>query len=1496
MSNTSLSIVVLADTERFARLRAEHGNSHANWTHVGEDRTGLRALLAEFCTGEHDLLIVQAGHYLPPRCLERMQVQPLQMCVSTCDLPALQPLALDFELPPELAHADDIDAALAAFASPPARTELPLDVLLQAPLLWLPKSLQRNFLRYENHAVLVHTQLYAQHASDADCLRAQAAQRAIVQAQADDASVELLSNAWHFDQRLLRYLQAKPILPLRDDPRPRLLHILHDWGGGTEMFARDYALADRRYRHLWLQPKSLPHAHICASELRVFDTASFAQQSLDKHHKRNSDYALANLELSVPIASTVLEHEEYDAFFQEVLTRFDIAAVFVSSVLGHSFAALKTALPGAIMLHDFFPLWPRLHVNFGDSTLLFDAEQLAKDSAHTAPIARKSTEEWHQLAAAYCAALSATNLSVIAPSEFVARTLKRVAPALSALPIARIGHGLQDLGVTPLDYAPNNSTRMRLLVPGRLQGGKGEDLLLQAWPLLENDCELYLLGAGAAFAKWLGKSHVYVLGDYQPHELAEKIRHIAPDLALLPRTVAETFSYSLSELLALGIPCAVTDTGALSERVRHAETGFVFAPTAQALHTLIAHLRAAPDAVQRVRANLRLERQATVVEQAERYATLIAQTDRKLGRGVLPTPLASVLPAKLLHARYQAAKFAERANALQQESIKRGEWGNRLAHQLDEKNRWIAALQSEGKALLEQIEKSQVVHQDAIDLLHQRLKAANDVVDERWQEIQRLQVVYRERDEHMLEVQKRIQSQLDESEAARQEMLNSSSWKLTQPMRSLVNQLKKLKARLSFQMRRALNLFRRTQQSLRTRGVRATLAVIVSKLTQKQRYSAAAVELELPEVPAEFAAFALDNYHDAASTTPIKVSVVIPVYNKFHYTVACLRSLLQNDPGVATEVIVVDDCSSDETPARLAQIAGIVAYRNPINTGFIGACNAGLRLARGEFVIFLNNDTAVQSRWITALLDVYSKRADAGLVGSKLVYPDGRLQESGGIIFNDGSGWNYGRFGDPSAPSYNFVREVDYVSGAAIMVRRELLNRFGGFDTLYTPAYYEDTDLAFKVRDAGMKCYVAPRSVVVHFEGISSGTDVTQGIKRFQVINQEKFLARWRHVLVNHPPCPPQQVIEASAQHRAKKRVLVVDAVTPMPDQDSGSVRMMNLLKILLAEGCAVWFFCEGRHYHTGYTEALQDLGVHALYAPYLASEASFFAEHGKLFDAILLSRHYVASPLMPLIREHCKRARIIFDTVDLHFLREERQAELTDDRSLLELSRKTKQSELALMQSSDVTLVVSPIEQGLLKSLVPNVKVDIISNIHELAPVGPGFAARADALFVGGFQHPPNVDAMLWFGRNVLPLIVKELPNFVCHVVGSKTPDEIKSLAGPNLKVHGFVEDLSELLAQCRISIAPLRYGAGVKGKVNMAMAHGMPVVATTAAVEGMHCESGVDVLVADDAEGFARACIQLDGDADLWQRLSEGGRANLQQHFSFDAATTAVRRVFAL
>jgi GT2 family glycosyltransferase/glycosyltransferase involved in cell wall biosynthesis len=624
------------------------------------------------------------------------------------------------------------------------------------------------------------------------------------------------------------------------------------------------------------------------------------------------------------------------------------------------------------------------------------------------------------------------------------------------------------------------------------------------------------------------------------------------------------------------------------------------------------------------------------------------------------------------------------------------------------------------------------------------------------------------------------------------------------------------------------------------------------------------------------------------------VSIVIPVYGKPQLTFTCLASVLAETPVHDFEVIVVDDASPEPAAQALAVVSGVRFERNAQNLGFIGSCNRGAELAHGEFLVFLNNDTVVTAGWLQALLSVFELRPDAGLVGARLVYPDGRLQEAGGIIWRDGTGWNYGRNDDAEKPEYNYLREADYCSGACLAIPATLFHELGGFDRRYAPAYYEDVDLAFSVRAVGRRVYYQPAAKVVHFEGQTSGTDLASGVKRHQELNRHTFVEKWAHVLAGHRSNGVRPELERDRS--ALRRVLVIEACMLTPDQDAGSVRMQAMLELAVESGSRVSFVADNLEHRQPYVSALQARGVEVLFHPYVKSIAELLEARGREFDIVIVARHYIAVKHLDAIRRFAPQALVAFDTVDLHFLRSERLAELDGGAAAKAAARASREEELGVIRRADLTIVVSPIEVEVLRQIVPEARVLLLSTIHEPMKGGRPLAEREGIVFIGSFQHPPNVDAVLWYAREVLPWVRKRLPGVKTFIVGSKVPSTIRALAAPDLVVTGYVPDVEPFFTDCRLSIAPLRYGAGVKGKVNLAMSYGVPVVATPTAVEGMHLVPGEDVMVAGDAEQFALAIEHAYLDESLWQRLSAAGVENIRRHFSRAVAKKALQELFEM
>ena len=631
------------------------------------------------------------------------------------------------------------------------------------------------------------------------------------------------------------------------------------------------------------------------------------------------------------------------------------------------------------------------------------------------------------------------------------------------------------------------------------------------------------------------------------------------------------------------------------------------------------------------------------------------------------------------------------------------------------------------------------------------------------------------------------------------------------------------------------------------------------------------------------------------------VSIIIPVYNQFHYTYSCLKSILENTPDIQYEVIIADDGSTDETVNISKIVKNVTVVNDGINRGFLRNCNHASKFAKGKYLLFLNNDTNVQPNWLNSLVELIENDPKIGLVGSKLVYPDGRLQEAGGIIWNDASGWNYGRLDDPELPQYNYVKEVDYISGASIMIRKNLWEEIGGFDERYAPAYFEDSDLAFEVRKHGYKVVYQPKSVVVHFEGISHGTDVNSGIKSYQTSNKQKFLEKWGHVLEKEHFENAKNVFSARDRSHLKKTLLMIDHYVPHFDKDAGSRTVFQYLKLFVEIGFNVKFVGDNFFKHEPYTKRLEEMGIEVLYGNYYASNfKEWLKTNGAYIDYTFLNRPHISIKYIDLIKKYTN-SKIIYYGHDLHFLREQREYQVNQNPELLKSSENWKKIETELISKSNVVFYPSQVEIDEVRKLFPDASAEVVPayiyNSNDVMSHFEGFSRRKDILFVGGFGHRPNIDAVVWFVEEIFPKIVSEIPDIKFYVVGSNPPDVIKNLQSNQIVVTGFIsdEELERYYRECKLVVVPLRFGAGVKGKVIEAMYYQVPIVSTDVGVEGLQDIESY-IVTANNGQEFANAVVSLYNDTEKLEQLAANSREYVRKHFSKEAVLKVFQKHFEL
>jgi GT2 family glycosyltransferase/glycosyltransferase involved in cell wall biosynthesis len=639
----------------------------------------------------------------------------------------------------------------------------------------------------------------------------------------------------------------------------------------------------------------------------------------------------------------------------------------------------------------------------------------------------------------------------------------------------------------------------------------------------------------------------------------------------------------------------------------------------------------------------------------------------------------------------------------------------------------------------------------------------------------------------------------------------------------------------------------------------------------------------------------VDDTEASRITLPVSdrpvVSVIIPTYGQVAFTRRCLASIAEHPPETPIEVIVVDDAFPGPETAELGQVTGVRLLRNETNIGFIGSCNNAARAAQGTYLLFLNNDTQVLADWLEPMLALFHNRSDTGAVGSKLLYPDGRLQEAGGIIWQDGSGWNFGRLDDPDAPVYNYVREVDYCSGAALLVRRDVFLGLDGFDRRYAPAYFEDADLSFRLRAQGLRTLYQPRSRVVHHEGTSHGTDLAVGVKSFQVRNRKTFVGVWADTLGRDHFANGQSVLRARDRARHRPVVLVIDHYVPQPDRDAGSRTMLAFMHALLGAGWIVKFWPHNLCHLPGYSEALQDLGIEVFHGSDHPDLDAWLKANGSQLDHVLLSRPDVAEDCLPALRSHTQ-ARIAYYGHDLHFRRMRLQGEHRRNEAELRAADRMEERERAVWRAVDAVLYPSEEEARMVKAMVPDVTARaVLPYGFDHFIVDRPVSADRLILFVAGFAHPPNEEAAIWFADSILPLVRARVPDARLAIVGSSPTARVRALAGDGVRIQADVTDaeLAAWYGRARVAAVPLLFGAGVKLKVVEAMVRGLPLVTTPVGAQGLPDVEAI-VAVTRDPARFAASVIELLLDDAAWRRQAAAQTHYAEARFSTRALAASL------
>ena len=621
----------------------------------------------------------------------------------------------------------------------------------------------------------------------------------------------------------------------------------------------------------------------------------------------------------------------------------------------------------------------------------------------------------------------------------------------------------------------------------------------------------------------------------------------------------------------------------------------------------------------------------------------------------------------------------------------------------------------------------------------------------------------------------------------------------------------------------------------------------------------------------------------------IAVTIIVPAYGNHALTYRCLYAVSTRTPArLRAHVMLADDDPGRPLGPLLGEVQGLEYRLNPVNLGFLRNCNAAAAAAMGDHLVFLNNDAVVQAGWLEALLEAASDGPRVGMVGGRLEGADGRLQEAGVIMYQDANGDPYGLGDDPDRPEYAFRRDVDCVSGACILVDRAAFEAAGGFDESFAPAFFEEYDLAFRLREQGHRIVYQPDCRVVH---AGSATYGTQTRDRQTRINRARFVARWTAELAGQQRSASQMFLARERPHPGGV-VLVIDDRVPETDRHAGALMTWQHIRLLEDRGCKVIYLPDDGVERQPYTHDLQRQGIEVL-APGVDMRA-WLDDNGRYLDWVLVARPGVAERWLPLLRRW-SGAAIVYFTHDLHFLRERRRYELTGEGRALNDSALLRTMEMRVLLSVDSALTPSSAEVPVIREMAPGIDVRVLgpylSPSRIVPPRGtPPLDHRHALMFLGGFDHLPNVDAAATLVHEVMPIVWRSAPDVRVLIVGNEPSPAVLALAGDRVEVTGFVPDLAPWYAQARVTVSPLRYGAGLKGKIVSSLEAGVPVITTTIGNEGLDLEPGVEALLGDTPDTLAAHVVRVFSEPGLAQTLADAGWQAIAQRFSRDRALVAL------
>lgn len=599
-----------------------------------------------------------------------------------------------------------------------------------------------------------------------------------------------------------------------------------------------------------------------------------------------------------------------------------------------------------------------------------------------------------------------------------------------------------------------------------------------------------------------------------------------------------------------------------------------------------------------------------------------------------------------------------------------------------------------------------------------------------------------------------------------------------------------------------------------------------------------------------------------------KVTFLVLCGDRVNSLVRLLESIEISSSGTDIELVLIRTETEDEVAKFIENnIQGPAIFRVSDQENSLSILNLAVANSKGEFFVALTPSVLLQPNWLRTLLTEINKDQNIGMVSGKVLSTDGLLDEAGTFVDSGFHLHNYGKSDFPERPKYNFIREIECTAGSNNLVRKSDFEKSGGFD-VHLPSLsiaFCKLSLAFR-QNLGRKIIFTPQAEVINHSH-ESDAELPDLLVFLEGVGGD-LVARSldddtnARILLN------------------SNTVLFIDIGLPEYDRDSGSLRAFYLLKLLRELGMHVIVVPRKGQAASPYFEELINLGIEVLYG--FPDRKGMMKELTALLPSVDIC--WICRPQLNAefewIFEANPMIKWVFDTIDLHYVRLAREAELFKTKKLMRKSARFKKLELAIASKADLTLTVTDDERKLLKEQgVKNVAV--IPNIHESHHLTeyPEFSQREGLLFIGSYHHPPNVDAVKWLVEEIMP-IVWERHRIPVTLLGNAPGKEVKALETDLVKVPGYVKDIEPYFANHRVFVAPLRYGAGMKGKIGQSLAYKLPIVTTAIGAEGVGLTHGLDVLIAEDKESFAQQIIQVYMDGQLWRELASNSEKVLSSY----------------